>query len=470
MATDFTAMTLLEISSILESGAASSVEITRAVLARIDRIDPTLHAFVTVLHESALEQARTADEQRARGECTGDLANPLHGVPIAVKDLCATRGVRTTCGTRVLANWIPERDATVVEKLVAAGAVIVGKTALTEGAFANHHPDVEPPVNPWNASYWTGVSSSGSGVAVAAGLCAAALGTDTGGSIRFPSAACGVTGLKPSYGRVSRAGVFPLADSLDHVGPMARSVGDCAAVLQVLAGHDPRDATSLRSAVPNFSADLESGVVGLRIGIDEAYCTEGADPQVSGAALAASEVLAGLGARLVRVSVPEHSELLAGWSTLTAVEAARAHAATFPARADDYGADLRALLERGHLVTGIEYASIQAARHRFSADLARLFDEVDVLLCPSMPTPALPLVVMEQMAGDPDGVPTFLKFTAPFDFSGSPTLSQPCGFTDHGLPLSLQLIGEQEEEALVCRVGAAFERATNWNRQRPPLV
>ena len=464
MATDPCWMSLVDAAAALRQGELTPTELLDATLARIDAHE--LHAFVMRLPESARQQASQAGDEIARGEWRG----PLHGIPIAIKDLCFTKGVATGSGTTVLANWKPDYDACVVEKLLAAGAVLVGKTMLTEGAMAEHHPDLTAPLNPWNPAHWTGVSSSGSAVAVAAGLCFGALGSDTGGSIRFPSAACGVTGLKPTYGRVSRYGVFPLAESLDHVGPIARSAADAAALLQAIAGHDPRDPTSLRHELPDLEAELVRGVRGLRIGVDEKYITGFTAPEVSEGVLAAGRVWVELGAELVPVRLPPHEELTAGWTTVCGVEAAIAHAATFPSRADEYGPGLRALLEAGLATTGAVYAAVQAASRAFAGQLALLFESVHVLLCPSAPMPPPPLAVMGGLARDNSGAAVFLKFTAPYDFSGSPTISLPCGFSESDLPLSVQLVGRHLDEATLCRAGHAYQQATDWHQRTPPLV
>ncbi len=261
---------LTEVAGLIRSGALSPVEVTRTILERIERLEPQLHSYATVTAELALEQARQAE-----GEIqSGRYRSALHGVPIAVKDLCFTKGIRTACGTTILADWQPEIDATVVERFRTAGAVLLGKLQMTEGAFADHHPQIARPRNPWHPDHWAGASSSGSGAATAAGLCYGSLGSDTGGSIRFPSAANGVTGLKPTWGRVSRYGVFPLSDSLDHIGPMARSAADCAALLGVIAGADANDPTTLTAPVPDYLAGLAEGVLGargLRIGIDAGF-------------------------------------------------------------------------------------------------------------------------------------------------------------------------------------------------------
>jgi amidase len=456
---------LTEISRRLHSREISPVEVTRALLDRIDRLDGALRSYVTVLPESALARAREAEAEIGRG----DIRGPLHGVPIAIKDLCATKGIRTTCGTSIRSDWIPAHDATVVERLGGSGAVLLGKLKLTEGAHATHHPEVVPPVNPWSADHWTGVSSSGSGVATAAGLCYGSLGTDTGGSIRFPSAANGIVGIKPTYGRVSRHGVFPLSASLDHVGPMTRTVADAAAMLEVIAGPDPRDPTTRHEPVPPYLARIGEGIRGVRVGIDERYCTEDVEPQTSRAALDCADMLKDLGAEIRSVTLPPVQALLDGWGAFCSVETAIAHAETFPAQADRYGPPFRTFIEAGRRVPATEYAQILAERDAFRGRLATFFEDVDLLLCPSAPAPALPLVVIEQLLESPGDTNSFLKFTAPFDFSGSPTISLPCGFTEEGLPLSLQLVGRDLEEDLLCRAGRGFEQATSWHMRHPPV-
>lgn len=456
---------LLELAERLERREVSPVEVTRAQLERIDALDPKLHAFVTVLPEAALDEARRAEADLAAGRYRG----PLHGVPVAVKDLCATKGVRTTAGQPIRDDHVPDHDATVVERLRSAGAVLLGKLALTEGAYAAHREDRPAPLNPWDESRWPGVSSSGSGVATAAGLCFASLGTDTGGSIRFPSACCGLAGLKPTYGRVSRYGVLPLAESLDHVGPMARRTGDAAAVLGAIAGADPRDPTSRREPVPDYLAELHGGIRGVRLGVDESYCTEQVAPEVAEAVLRAADVLVELGAERRAVKVPPIDTVLRSWNAMAGAEALVAHADTFPARAAEYGAVFRAFLEAGQAVTGADYAQAHLARLALSGRLAGVFEGIDLLLCPTLLAPAPPASAFDQPVDDPGTVAQVLRFTAPFDYTGSPTLCLPCGFTDDGIPLGCQLVARPLEEALLCRAGAAFESATEWHTRHPEV-
>jgi amidase len=456
-------LTLSELASRIEGRSISPVEATRHELDRIDALDGSLHSYVTVLHESALEEARRAESEIAKGAWRG----PLHGVPVAVKDLCATRGVRTTVGMRIYRDWLPDHDAAVVERLRAAGAVLLGKLAMTEGASAEHHPDVVPPVNPWNRARWTGVSSSGSGVATSAGLCFASLGSDTGGSIRCPSACCGLVGLKPSHGLVSCYGVFPLAPSLDHVGPMTRGVRDAACMLQSLAGHDARDPASLRGEVPDYLATIGDGVRGIRIGLDDAYVRAGTDPEVVEALVRALEVLSDHGAVVVDLEMPPLDDLLREFPNLSYAESVVSHEATFPERADEYGPALRAQLEAGQAISGSAHVRAEQQRRRFSSELATCFEGIDLIACPSYQAPAPLLSALPHQVEDP-AWQDLIKFSAPFDFSGNPTLSLPCGFSIEGLPLSLQLVARHRDESLLFRAGHAFEEGTDWHTRHPP--
>jgi amidase len=367
--------------------------------------------------------------------------------------------VVTASGTRIMRDFVPDADATVVGRLRQAGAVIVGKTQLTEGAFSTHHPDINPPKNPWNQAHWPGVSSSGSGVSVAAGLAYAALGSDTGGSIRFPSASCGLVGIKPTFGRVSKHGAFPLAESLDHIGPMTRSVADAARMLQVIAGHDPADAATLEDPVPNYAANLNAGVRGLRLGVDWAYVETGVDPVVAQAVRDAVTLLEQLGADVREVTMPEsYRGLVAGWSVTCAVECARAHGDFYPAREDDYGAALAALIRLGRRTSEADYAQLEEIRSLFGAQLDALLDEVDAIVTPCMPGLAPSLVSMDERSArqDQDQV-ELTTFTAPFDYSGHPTIALPAGLGANGLPKSIQLVGKRLGEATLMQIGQTFE-------------
>jgi amidase len=403
-------LTLGELSARLRRREVTSVAATRAVLDRIHQLNPTLRAYLTILDDSALRQAEAADKEIAAGKWRG----PLHGVPVAVKDLCWTKGVPTTCASKVLRDWRPESNATVVDRFEAAGAVLLGKLHLTEFAMAWYHPEIPGPLNPWNPALWPGASSSGSGAATAAGLCYAAIGTDTGGSIRFPAAANGVVGLKPTWGRVSRHGVFPLGESLDHIGPMTRSVADAALVLGVIAGRDELDDTSLDAPVDDYAAAIDAGASGIRVGVDEQYIAR-ASSDMAAAVAGAIRDLERIGARILKVKLPDVEPCLSAWTTLCASEAAAGHAATYPSRAADYGRGFRSFLEIGASIRGQEYANAHMVRERFANRFQQLFDQVDVIACPSMPSATLPSDAMPPDASPFKEPSPLLAFTAPFN-------------------------------------------------------
>jgi amidase len=456
-------LTLGELSELLHKREVTSVEATRAVLDRIHTLNPTLHAYLTILDNSALGQAEAADKGIAAGKWRG----PLHGVPVAVKDLCWTKGVPTTCASKVLRDWRPDSNATVVDRFEAAGAVLLGKLHMTEFAMAWYHPEIPGPQNPWNAALWPGASSSGSGAATAAGLCYASIGSDTGGSIRFPSAANGVVGLKPTWGRVSRHGVFPLGESLDHMGPMTRSVADAALVLSVIAGRDELDDTSLNAPLDDYAAAIEAGASGIRVGVDENYIAR-ASNDVATAITSAMRDLERIGARILKVKLPDVEPCLSTWTTLCASEAAAGHAATYPSRATDYGPGIRSFLELGASIRGQDYANAHMVRERFANRFQQLFDQVDVIASPSMTSATLPNNAMPPDASSFKEPNPLLAFTAPFNMSRNPTLSLPGGAGNGAPPPSLQLVGRLLDEATLIRVGAAYERATEWHTQRPP--
>jgi amidase len=456
-------LSLTDLSARLQDRTVSPVEATDAILDRIRRLDPALHSYLAVLEERARSRATEAEREIRAGRNGG----PLRGVPIAVKDLCQTSGIATTCASRVLRDWKPKRSATVVERLEAAGAILVGKLNLTEFAVAWYHPELPVPQNPWNSSLWPGASSSGSGVATAAGLCFGSLGTDTGGSIRFPAAACGIVGLKPSYGRVSRQGVFPLGESLDHIGPMTRTVADAATMLAVIAGYDPADPTSRREPVEDYGAVLGRGVEGIALGIDERYIGDQSAPEVAAAVLDAARTLERLGAKLVPVGVPDVEPCISAWTKLCAAEAAATHAATYPSRAAEYGPGFRSFLEIGSSLHGADYANAHFVRERFAGELRGLFEKVDLLLCPSMPSTGLAVADLPPDARGLGEASPLMRFTAPFNMSRNPTLSLPCGPAADGPPPSLQLVARDLGEATLLQVGAAFENATSWHEQRP---
>ncbi len=443
----------------------SATEVAQAMLRRIGRIDPGLRAYARTTPELALAQARDADTRLARGEPVG----ALHGVPIAVKDLCWTAGIPTAAGSTIHRDFVPPVDGTVVRRLREAGAVLLGKLQMTEGAFSAHHPEIAAPLNPWNADTWTGVSSSGSGVALAAGLCHGAIGTDTGGSIRYPSVANGVTGLKPTWGRVSRHGAFELAASLDHLGPMARSASDCGLILGAIAGADPDDPTALQAPAPDYLAGDTRRLDGLRIGIDESYVARDVAPEVAEALQAALRCLVALGATPVSVRMPAVDAVVSGWVPHCAVEAAVAHSATFPARRGEYGPVLADLLDAGLALHGTDYQRLLLERADFTGRLNALMRGIDLLLTPVMPFATPSLAQLAELRAQPGYRLRLQRFTVPFDMSGHPTITLPAGFTRERLPLGVQLVAAHLREDLLVRAGRAFQHHTDWHARRPPV-
>jgi len=463
-------MGLQEISRKIASKEVSPVALTQHMFDRIRRVDASLKSYATLMEDQAMAAATEAEREIKAGKYRG----ALHGVPVAVKDLCYTRGVRTMGGTRVLSDFVPDEDATVVTKLHDAGAIVLGKLNLTEGAMGGYNSDRGIPLNPWDAGRWPGVSSSGSGVATAAGLCFAAIGTDTGGSIRFPSSANGLVGLKPTYGRVSRHGVLGLSPSLDHVGPMARSVGDVAVMFDAIAGHDPKDSTSLADQPASALAAVGQGVEGLRIGIDRAYVSTNIDQGQVASIEAALKVLAGLGARIVEVKMPDLAGMLNIWLAICAPEALAEHKANYPSRAAEYGRYFRDFLAAGATITPAQVAGAHAGRAKFAAGFNTLLESVDVMACPAGGAPAW-AVSRELMMSSPAEFgetweklsPRATDFTMPMNLAGTPAICLPSGFSPEGLPYSIQFAGRRLSEPMLCRIAAAYERATSWHERHP---
>jgi aspartyl-tRNA(Asn)/glutamyl-tRNA(Gln) amidotransferase subunit A len=449
----------------------SPVEVTRECLERVARLDTKLRTFITVDAEGALATARELEAELATGLSRG----PFHGVPLAYKDLCHIRGLPTSCGTATREYFSAEHECTAVSRLREAGAVALGKLNMTElalGPFGDnaHHGDVQ---NPWRPGHVAGGSSSGSAAAVAAGLVLGALGSDTGGSIRLPAACCGVVGLKPTYGRVSRAGVMPLSWSLDHLGPLTRTVADAALLLGVIAGHDPRDATSSRRGVPYYERLLDTPVEGLRVGLAENYFFDGIDTEIDGAVRGAARVLEGLGAEIVTVRVPDPQPVVDVSNVIARAESAAVHARIVRERPHELQPAVRARLEVGFHLTAHDYLQALRLRTRYArAFVAEVFAEVDALAAPVIPEPAPALDAVK--AGTVDEVVTrmgrFSRLTRPFNALGLPALSVPCGFSRDGRPLALQIVGRPFDEATALRLGHAYERATDWVTRRPALA
>ncbi len=454
-----------ELARLLASRKVSPVELTEGMLRRIERFDPGLKAYALVTPELALEQARSAEQMIGRRQ----ILSQLHGVPIGIKDLCYTRGIATAAGMPMHRHFIPTYDATVVRRLREAGAIVLGKLQLTESAFADHHPDIAPPVNPWHRDYWSGASSSGSGVATAAGLCFGSLGSDTGGSIRYPSAANGLSGLKPTWGRVSRYGCYELAASLDHIGPMCRSATDAAIMMGAIAGSDPDDPTALLDRVPDYLASGDGSLRGVRIGFDERYALDGVDAPTHRAVTATLETLRTLDAEIVAIRFPDVTSAIADWAPNCAVETAVAHAATFPSRRAEYGPGLAGLIDVGLALSGTEYQRILLRRMAFRGRASTALAGVDAMLVPAQHIAAPTVARMATLGEVPAELAALIRYSAPFDMSGQPALTLPAGFTPAGLPVGVQFIGGHLGEAAVLRVGRAFQRATQWHRRRPRM-
>ena len=456
---------LVEIGQRIQKRELSPVEATQAQLDRIAHLDGQLKSYAYVMASSALEQAHAAEKEIAAGKVRG----PLHGVPIAVKDLCWTKDAPTAAGMTIYRDYRPSEDATVVSRLKEAGAVILGKLQLTEGAYADHHPEIDPPRNPWDATLWSGASSSGSGVATAAGLCYGSLGSDTGGSIRFPSAANSVTGLKPTWGRVSRYGVFELAATLDHIGPMARSAVDCGAILGAIAGSDPNDPTAVLKPVPNYLANLSGSLRGTRIGVDPRWTSEGVDAAATRIFQDALRVAADLGAEILQIVVPDPTAMIDDWFPLCAVETAVAHEATYPSRKSEYGPGLAGLIELGLQQSGKDYQKIVLRREAFKGMVRALFEKVDLLAVPAQTFAVPTLAKMATLGENPELITGLLRFSCPFDMTGSPTITLPGGFTESDAPVAFQFVGRHFDEARLVAAGDAFQRVTDWHRRHPSL-
>jgi amidase len=465
-------MSLREAARRIQARELSSVDLTGMMLDRIGKIDSRLKSYATVMRDQAMADARAALQEIEAGRYRG----PLHGVPVGVKDLCYSKAVRTMGGTAVLKDFIPAFDATVVSKLRSAGAVILGKLNLSEGAAAGYNPAFDVPINPWRADRWPGMSSSGSGVATAAGLCFASIGTDTGGSIRMPASANGVVGLKPTYGRVSRYGVLAMAPSLDHVGPIARSVADAAILFDAIAGFDPQDPTSLNEPPPNAFGQIGQGIKNVRIGLDRAYALKGIDRGQAAALENAVKVLERLGAQIVDVKMPDVSAAVDTWMPICASEMVAAHAAHYPSRASEYGPYLREFLASGLKVTPQQLAAAQKQRSELTSQFEALLNSVDAMAGPAGGDPAWPITHALQVgpmgpyhAAWSAAAPRSSEFTMPMDLAGTPAICLPCGFAPEGVPYSIQFSGRRRREGMLCRIAHAYEQATSWHDRHPAV-
>ena len=463
MSADLHWLSVAEAAQLIAARKLSPVEFTEASLRRIEQLEGRLNAFITVDGDAAMTAASEAADEIAKGGAHG----PLHGIPIALKDIFGVAGVRMTAGSKILSENVASEDAEATARLKAAGAVVLGKLNLHEFAFGatGVNPHYGAARNPWDLERITGGSSSGSGASVAAGECAAALGTDTGGSIRIPASLCGIVGLKPTYGRVSKRGVLPLSWSLDHVGPMTRTVEDAAIVLQAIAGRDADDASTVGEPVPDYMQMLRQGVQGLRIGIPKEFFFENLHPEVESAVRSAIGLLGEMGADLTEADVPLISEIPGGVTAIMLPEALAYHQKWMSERPDDYGDDVRYRLELGATFLAVHY--VQAQRFREMAVAAwreEVFPKVDLIVTPTTPITARPIE-----EGDLQVTFNLIRFTNPLNFLGVPAISIPCGFTGEGLPVGLQLVGRWWDEASVLRAAYAYEQATDWHERRAPI-
>ena len=465
-------MSVADLARGIATKEVSPVEVVRAHLDRIAALDGGLHAFISVTADAALAAARVAEDELAAGLARG----PLHGVPFALKDLFDTAGVRTTGGSKILSDRVPTVDSAVARRLRAGGAILLGKLNMHEFAYGPEGLNVHYGTsrNPWDAADTriAGGSSSGSGVAVAAGLAPFALGSDTGGSIRIPASLCGITGLKPTYGRVSRAGVLPLAWSMDHVGPMTRTATDAALVLRALAGYDAGDATTSVLPVADYTAALTGDVKGLRVGLLRASFLEAASPEVRMAVEAAAKALEGLGARVDEVRLEHVPDIAPAAMAIVGAEALAYHAEWVRTRPGDYQPDVLERLRMGAFVSGVHYVRGQQVRALFRAAVDEALAKRDVLLAPATPIAAPRVGEREAVLGDgtTDVRSSLIRLTRPFNVSGHPACAVSCGFTAGGLPIGLQIVGRPFDEATVLRAADAYQRITDWHTRRPPLA
>jgi aspartyl-tRNA(Asn)/glutamyl-tRNA(Gln) amidotransferase subunit A len=463
-------LSLAEAARRVKTREVSPVELVSASLERIEAVNPQLAAYISVFGDEAQQVARASEMMAQAGHDLG----PLHGVPIALKDNIALRGFRTTAGSKVLADWVPDHDATVSARLRQAGAIFVGKTNMHEFAWGgtSDNPHYGTVRNPWDVERFPAGSSGGSGAAVAARTCYGAIGTDTGGSIRLPSAINGLVGIRPSYGRVSNHGIIPLAWSMDTAGPMTRTVEDCALIFGAIAGHDPKDASTSRAAVSDYTAGLSEGVDGLRIGIVSDYFFAHLQPPVLEAVKKALDTYVSLGAQLVEVDIRNIHGNISAQLTIESAEPSTYHQRWLRERPDDYGEDVRSLLEIGEMLLATHYLQAQRYRSLLRQEFLDAFRRVDVFICPTLPFTATrvgELKVALENDVEEDMLSAIMQFTGVPSLTGLPALNVPCGFDSDGLPIGMQIIGRPFDEATLFRAGAAFQSATDFHLQEPDL-
>ncbi len=458
-----------QLAPMIKSCEISPVEIVEAHLSRIRDTEPVLNSFITVLPDAAMTAARQAERDIRAGRYRG----PLHGIPVGLKDLFNTGGVRTTSGSRIYDNYVPSQDCTVAARFREAGAILLGKLNMHQFAYGptGENPDYGHMHNPWDPDRVSGGSSGGSGSAAAAGQCTITTGSDTGGSIRIPAALCGIVGLKPTYGRVSRHGLTPLAWSMDHPGPMVRTVEDAAITMNVIAGHDPNDVASATLPVPDFTAALTGEVRGLRIGVPRQYMEAPLDPEVRQAINEALEQMEKMGADVVEVEFPEFDHAAAISTTMLMAEASACFRDLLASDGNRLYEPVRLRLEAGLFISAVDYLRAQQARAVFDRAARRLLEDVDLLAGPTEPVTAPPLLQQQVLAGEHEvgTVAALTQYTRPYNITGFPAISVPCGFSSEGLPIGLQVAGRPFDEETVLRAAHAYEQSTNWHTRRPPV-
>ena len=467
-ANEITTLTVAALAERIAKRDVSPVEATQAYLERIEQTEGSIGAFITLTGEQALERAKAAEAEIADGGYKG----PLHGIPFATKDIFWTKGLRTTSGSLVDGDFVPPRDARAVELLQDAGAHSIGKAHTVEFAFdpTGRNEHYATPHNPWRQGHYTGGSSSGSGAAVAAGMVPLALGSDTGGSVRVPSSFCGITGLKPTYGLISRAGVTPLSWTLDTVGPMAHDAMDVALAMNALVGYDPADASSVRRSPVDYTSGIEGGAKGLRIGVPEGYIAELVDPEVKAAFDEAVAALAKLGATVEQVTIPELAWGEVG-SVITTAEAATLHQERMRTSAEKFDQRVRLRIESGYFIPAPSYLHAQQVRALLGKRLAKVYERFDLLALPTTVTaaPVHEVPTMVVAGQEVNTRETVIRHTRIFNQNGLPAISAPCGFSSLGLPIGLMLVGRAFDDALVLRATHAYQQATDWHTRRPEL-
>ena len=458
-----------ELSRLVQRKEVSPVEIVDAHLARIEATERVMNSFITLLPEQARAAARQAEAQIRAGNYRG----PLHGIPVGLKDLFNTGGVRTTSGSRIFDTFVPAQDCTVATRFQQAGAILLGKLNMHQLAYGptGENPDYGHMHNPWNPELITGGSSGGSGSSVAAGQCTIAMGTDTGGSVRIPAALCGIVGLKPTYGLVSRHGLTPLSWGMDHAGPMVRTVEDAALAMNAIAGYDPKDVASARVELPDYTTALTGDVRGLRVGVPKEYLEAPLDAQVAQAVRDAISLLDEMGATVMEVSFPMFSLSQALSSAIVMAEAAACYRDLLVQDGDKLYPPVRLRLEAGLFITAADYLRAQQARSHFNRQARQLLQEVDLLAGPTEPITAPKLLETRVQVGEHTVGTTaaLIQYTRPYNITGSPAISIPCGFSDAEMPIGLQLAGRPFDELTVLRAAHAYEQATGWHQRRPPI-